>query len=266
MVRAWWAEGLDLHSTGQTFELAPGTELDLGLLQPLTGDTLEVTLGIVDSDGQELDPAQVYAGAGSTPFANLSLMALPADGDAVHMLAGLLPLPFGVRFRIHGLQPGRVLASVQPGEGLVMDPIRVSKLEGMQAESFEVGSRRALELALVAHLGSGRPLVVRAPSGLELAVPSVWVHDLAAGTASLVSTRPGLGEEHGAGRMSRCRTEATTCGSSSRPTRRPRGWSGARPSTSISAGWIRSRSTCSRPRRSPACCGIGRELRCPTAS
>lgn len=95
----------------------------------------------MDSDGQELDPAQVYAGAGSTPFANLSLMALPADGDAVHMLAGLLPLPFGVRFRIHGLQPGRVLASVQPGEGLVMDPIRVSKLEGMQAESFEVGAR-----------------------------------------------------------------------------------------------------------------------------
>ena len=114
------------------------------------------------------------------------------------MVTGILPLPFGERFRIHGLQPGRVLASVQPGEGLVADPSLVSKLEGAQ-DAFEVGARSSLELALVAHFGSSRPLVVRGPAGLELCAPSVWVHDQRSGALSIVSTHPVRDEELGAG-------------------------------------------------------------------
>lgn len=199
MVRAWWAEeGRELYTTGQTFVLAPGTELDLGLLQPQAGDSLEVTLGIADADGRSLDPAQVYAGAERAPFANLAFSAIPSGGDAVHLVTGILPLPFGERFRIHGLQPGRVLASVQPGEGLVADPRQVSKLEGAQ-DAFEVGSRSSLELVLVAHLGSSRPLVVRGPAGLELCAASVWVHDRRSDALSSVNTHPLRDEELGAG-------------------------------------------------------------------
>src|SRR5262249_36094720 len=55
MVRAWWTErSRDLYFTGRTFQLTPGSDLDLGLLHPLTGDELEVTLGIVDEKGRRL--------------------------------------------------------------------------------------------------------------------------------------------------------------------------------------------------------------------
>ncbi len=188
MLRAWWLEhDSDLHFAAQAFELTPGSRLDLGTIAVLAGAALDVTIGLQDPAGKAIDPIDVYSEI--APFAQLSIEVMPADGDASHLLSGLLPLPFGKSFRVHGLQPGRVYVCAQPGPGLVLDARRVSRVDGAQPAPFDVGARDSIELALVAHVGRSRPLVVSSPDGEGVIASAVWVHDLETRRVWLARTR-----------------------------------------------------------------------------
>lgn len=179
MLRAWWAEdGQDLYFTACAFRLTPGAELDLGQLSPLAGSALEVTIALQDARGRSLAPTDVYPASDQEPIAQLCIDVVPADGDANHMLSGVLPLPFGQSVRVHGLRPGRVHVRAQPGPGLLTKAERVTRIDTAEMEPFEVGTRDEVLLAFVAHLGESRPLVLTTPTGERTTAHSMWVHDL----------------------------------------------------------------------------------------
>jgi hypothetical protein len=114
---------------------------------------------------------------------------LPADGDANHLMSGLLSLPLGKSFRVHGLQPGRMYLVAQPGPGLAPDAARVSRVDGASPAPLEVGAQNSVELALVAHLGQSRPIVLSTPEGESVNPSSLWVHDLETHKVWVAETR-----------------------------------------------------------------------------
>lgn len=190
MLRSWWLEHeSDLHFTALAFGLTPGSDLDLGGIPALVGAALEVTIELQDPSGNRVSPLDVYPASEPVPFAQFNISVIPADGDANHLMSGLLPIPLGKSFRVHGLQPGRVYLGAQAGPGLVTDERRVSRVDGAQPAPFDVGSRESIEIALVAHLGQSRPLVLRTPRGESLTAPSVWVHHVETGKVWLADTR-----------------------------------------------------------------------------
>jgi hypothetical protein len=190
MLRSWWLKDeSDLHFAAVAFGLTPGSDLDLGAIPALAGATLDVAVGLQDLAGNPFAPADVYPASEPAPFAQLSFNVLPADGDANHLMSGLLPVPFGKTLRVHGLQPGRVYMVAQPGPGLVLDAARVSRVESAQPEPFDVGATESIELALVAHLGQSRPLVLSTPGGESLTTPWVWVREIETGKVWQADTR-----------------------------------------------------------------------------
>ena len=201
-VRAWW-EGPDhnLFFTCQTFCLQGGAQLDLGTLEELAGESLQVSLGIVDQDGNSLEPHRVYTDPAPSLFALLAFTATPTSGDARHMVSCFLPLPFGESFHIHGLQPGRAYASIQPGEGFELNTTCISRIESAQPAGFEIGSRDTLALDLVAHVGVRRAVVLRDESGQPLDVPLLWAHDVETGRVATVDLIPTDGGSEGASRQ-----------------------------------------------------------------
>jgi hypothetical protein len=199
LVRAWWVEGgRDFYFVARAFRLDAGADLDLGVLTALDGMSLAVSLGIEDSDGQVLDPTLVYPEDELVPFAVLSIHVNPTSGNVAHLTSGLMALPLGETYRFHGLQPGMVFADLQPGPGLAPDAEWVCSLSAAQPAPFEVGTQEELRLALVAHTGVARAMVVRDPSGEALSVAALWVHDLATGRLTWVTTHPSDCEEGGA--------------------------------------------------------------------
>ena len=190
MLRAWWAEREeDLHFAARAFRVASGSQLDLGTISALEGDSLEFTIVLRDALGRPLAPSDVFPSPAGTPYAELSLNVVPSDEDANHMLSGMIPVPFDRSFRVHGFRPGRVLVAARPGPKLVPDVARVSRVDGAHAEPFEVGTRDAVTLSIVAHMGTSRPLVLRTPEGERMSAHSVWVHELATNATWLAETR-----------------------------------------------------------------------------
>lgn len=199
-VRAWWEEEeRDYFFTCATFLLEAGADLDLGLLHPLAGESLEVAIGIADPHGVPQAPEVVYWPRSDSLGANLSITVMPESGIATQMISGYFFVPFGEIFRIHGLLPGRVFVGADPSPHLTVDPTRVGSLGGVRPEGFEVGSMDFVYLELRATMGTARPLVLRNEQGQPILPPAIWVREL--GTERVFSAMAQRLESTAAGRQ-----------------------------------------------------------------
>ncbi len=199
-VRAWWEEEeRDYFFTCATFLLEAGANLDLGLLHPLAGDSLEVAIGIADQYGIPQAPEVVYSPRIDSLGANLSITVMPDSGIATQMVSGYFFVPFGEIFRIHGLVPGRVFVGADPSPHLTVDPTRVGSLGGVRPEGLEVGSMDFVYLELRATMGKARPLVLRNEQGQQILPPAIWVREL--GTERVFSATAQRLEPTAAGRQ-----------------------------------------------------------------
>ncbi len=187
-VRAWWEEERNYFFTCATFRLEAGADLDLGMLHPLAGESLEIAIGIADQNGVPQAPEVVYSATSDQLNAHLSITAVPDSGLATQIVYGYFPLAFGEIFRIHGLQPGRVYLSADPSPGLTLDPARVGGIVGVHPEGFAVGSTDFVFLELTARMGTARPLLLRNEQGDDVLAPAIWVRDL--GSDRVSSVRP----------------------------------------------------------------------------
>lgn len=182
IVRACWQGGEhDVFFCNQAFRLKEGVELDLGDLHALQGNSVTVSLGVVDSRGRKLEPDQVFKNATGEMTANLVCSVMPDSGDADEAIFELLALPFGHDYVLHGLRPGRVELRAQASIGLNTDPNHVVEVHPSTAVKQRSETLRSAHLDLRVELGVSRPIRLLNSRGRSLPVSTVWVRDSESG-------------------------------------------------------------------------------------
>ncbi len=152
VLRSCWIEGgRDVHFASMTLRVLPGADVDLGDVSPTVGHSVAIELGIEGADRERLLPAAVFADA---PRASALLMLnVVADSQLLaDSLSEVSVLPFGVPFTFHGLPPGRIQLTAQPG-GELETRAGVTRLQAGATQELSLPQAEVLRPCLRADVG-----------------------------------------------------------------------------------------------------------------
>ena len=198
LLRAYWVEEpLDYRFAALQFELPDGASVDLGVVLPLVGSTVEGVVRLVEAGGGPIGQDELFGTHEALPIV-LELNTLGRPHDEERRIFEQVGVPLGAPFRLHGVPPGTLHAWAAPAPErwpALLDP-GTTRLHRRALAELEVPTHEPLELDLRVERLVERELRVRFPAGVE----PVGLHAylLPAGGGSIRRERLLL--PHGAGR------------------------------------------------------------------